>query len=138
MEQVLLSHSVKTLKSEISKANIKGYSKMKKPELVKLMIQHEDRFKHIEYVVKPSKPTVKTTKTVVKPTPVKPTPVKPTPIKPIEKPSKPVVKKRKQPKRTETKGGRTDETSLLLNKLKMPKEIFNDPEFRNVLKNLDI
>jgi len=80
MEQILISHSVKTLKSEISKANIKGYSKMKKPELVKLMMQYEDRFKHI----KPS----------VKPTPVKPTPVKPsvktTPVKPTNPVSNPV------------------------------------------------
>ena len=34
MKDILNSHSVSTLKKEISKTNIKGYSKMKKNEIV--------------------------------------------------------------------------------------------------------
>ena len=48
--KILNSHPVSVLKKEISKTNIKGYSKMKKPELIDLMMkpEHEDRFAHIE------------------------------------------------------------------------------------------
>jgi len=47
---ILNSHPVSVLKKEISKTNIKGYSKMKKPELVALMMKKENkpRFKHIK------------------------------------------------------------------------------------------
>jgi hypothetical protein len=43
----LESHPVTTLKKEISKTNIKGYSKMKKAEVVSLMVKNKDRFNHI-------------------------------------------------------------------------------------------
>ena len=48
--KILKSHPVSVLKKEISKTNIKGYSKMKKPELIDLMTkpEHADRFAHIE------------------------------------------------------------------------------------------
>ena len=46
--EILNSHPVSTLKKEISKANIKGYSKMKKPELVKLMLKNKEKFHHIK------------------------------------------------------------------------------------------
>jgi len=48
--KILKSHPVSVLKKEISKTNIKGYSKMKKPELIDLMMkpEHADRFAHIE------------------------------------------------------------------------------------------
>ena len=48
--KILNSHPVSVLKKEISKTNIKGYSKMKKPELMDLMTkpEHADRFAHIE------------------------------------------------------------------------------------------
>ena len=49
MEEILKSHPVSTLKMEISKTNIKGYSKMKKAEVIKLMLKHKERFKHIKY-----------------------------------------------------------------------------------------
>ena len=39
----LESHPVTTLKKEISKTNIKGYSKMKKPEIVELMLKNPPR-----------------------------------------------------------------------------------------------
>lgn len=48
--KILKSHPASVLKKEISKTNIKGYSKMKKPELIDLMMkpEHADRFAHIE------------------------------------------------------------------------------------------
>ena len=49
MEEILKSHPVSNLKFEISKTNIKGYSKMKKGELIKLMLKNKDRFKHIKF-----------------------------------------------------------------------------------------
>jgi len=69
---ILKSHSVSTLKKEISKTNVKGYSKMKKAEVIDLMMkaEHTDKFKHIKMAEK------KERKTPVKKTPVKKTPVK--------------------------------------------------------------
>ena len=49
MEAILRSHPVSTLKKEISKTNIKGYSKMKKTEVVELMIKHKKKFGHIKF-----------------------------------------------------------------------------------------
>tara|TARA_R110002072_G_scaffold111875_2_gene240482 strand:+ start:81 stop:686 length:606 start_codon:yes stop_codon:yes gene_type:complete len=51
----LESHPVTTLKKEISKTNIKGYSKMTKPEVVELMLKNKDRFHHIKMAEKKSK-----------------------------------------------------------------------------------
>ena len=47
---ILQSHPVSVLKKEISKTNIKGYSKMKKAELIVLMMtsQNRPRFHHIK------------------------------------------------------------------------------------------
>jgi hypothetical protein len=45
----LESHPVTVLKKEISKTNVKGYSKMKKAEVVSLMLKHKDRFDHIKH-----------------------------------------------------------------------------------------
>ena len=47
---ILESHPVSVLKKEISKTNIKGYSKMKKAELIILMMKTENkpRFHHIK------------------------------------------------------------------------------------------
>ena len=41
--EILESHPVKVLKQEISATNIKGYSKMKKAELVELMLRSENK-----------------------------------------------------------------------------------------------
>ena len=46
--EILMSHPVATLKKEISRTNIKGYSKMKKSEIVQLMLDNKDRFGHIK------------------------------------------------------------------------------------------
>mgnify|MGYP003628193666 FL=1 len=48
MRAILESHNLATLKKEISKTNIKGYSKMKKAEVVNLMLKNQDRFGHIK------------------------------------------------------------------------------------------
>lgn len=46
-KEILNSHPISTLKKEISKTNIKGYSKMKKDEIVELMMKNKERFGHI-------------------------------------------------------------------------------------------
>lgn len=48
--EILESHPVSVLKKEISATNIKGYSKMKKSEIVELMLRSENKakFSHIE------------------------------------------------------------------------------------------
>ena len=45
--EVFNSHSVSTLKKEISKHNLKGYSKLRKADVIKLMILNKDMFGHI-------------------------------------------------------------------------------------------
>ena len=50
----LESHPVSTLKKEISKTNVKGYSKMKKAEVVALMVKNKDRFNHIRHAKEPA------------------------------------------------------------------------------------
>lgn len=59
--EILNSHPVSVLKKEISKTNIKGYSKMKKTELIDLMMkaEHADRFAHIEIASSKKKPVKK-------------------------------------------------------------------------------
>lgn len=52
MKDIFNSHSVATLKGEIRKANIKGYSKMKKAELVDLMVKNKSKFSHIKMAEK--------------------------------------------------------------------------------------
>ena len=47
------SHPVGNLKKAISKTNIKGYSKMKKPELVALMLKNKERFQDLKAYEKP-------------------------------------------------------------------------------------
>ena len=52
--EILESHSVTVLKKEIGKTNIRGYSKMKKSEVIELMMkpEHKDRFHHIQMAEK--------------------------------------------------------------------------------------
>ena len=52
MKSILESHSVATLKKEISKTNIKKYSKMKKAEIIELMMEHKEKFSHIKMAEK--------------------------------------------------------------------------------------
>ena len=50
--EILNSHPISTLKKEISKTNIKGYSKMKKDEVVELMMKNKERFPSMKTVLK--------------------------------------------------------------------------------------
>ena len=52
MEAILNSHSVATLKGEIRKNNVKGYSGKKKADIIKLMIEHKEKFAHIKMAEK--------------------------------------------------------------------------------------
>jgi hypothetical protein len=52
MREIFNSHPVSVLKKEISKTNIKGYSKMKKGQIVDLMMKNKERFKHIKMAEK--------------------------------------------------------------------------------------
>lgn len=54
-KEILNSHSVGTLKKEISKTNIKGYSKLKKAEIIELMMESKEKFMHIEMKEKPKR-----------------------------------------------------------------------------------
>ena len=47
--EIFNSHTMKYLKSEISKTNIKNYSKMNKGSLIELMLINIDRFEHIKH-----------------------------------------------------------------------------------------
>ena len=51
MKDILMSHPVANLKKEIAKTNIKGYSKMKKAQIVELMMKNKEKFSHIKMFV---------------------------------------------------------------------------------------
>ena len=53
MEKLLNSHSTISLKREISKRNLKGYSKLKKKDLVRLILNNRDRFNDLGKYIKP-------------------------------------------------------------------------------------
>ena len=46
--EILNSHTVSTLRKEISKSNIKGYSKMTKAQVVDVMMKNKEKFSHIK------------------------------------------------------------------------------------------
>ena len=75
---VLNSHPVSYLKQEIAKQNITGYSKLKKPAVVELMLKHKQKFNHIKHNFSSKD------KSQQKPTP-KPATPKPTTPKPKKK-----------------------------------------------------
>ena len=54
-KEILDSHPLKVLKSEIAKQNIKGYSNMKRSELTTLMLKHKEKFHHIKAAEKKEK-----------------------------------------------------------------------------------
>jgi hypothetical protein len=47
-EEILKTYSVVELKREIGKARIKGYSKLKKAEVVSLMMKNKEKFHHLK------------------------------------------------------------------------------------------
>tara|TARA_R110000765_G_scaffold127377_1_gene225419 strand:+ start:630 stop:941 length:312 start_codon:yes stop_codon:yes gene_type:complete len=49
MKNILNSHPVAMLKQEISKTNIRGYSRMRKAEVIELMIKNKERFSYIKF-----------------------------------------------------------------------------------------
>ena len=67
MKDILNSYSTPELKKEISKTNIKGYSKMKKADIIELMIKHKDKFSHL----KMKESAVKSAPNPVSPPPIK-------------------------------------------------------------------
>ena len=85
---ILNSHTVQTLKKEISKYNkiirVSGYSKMKKADLVNLMMKHSDKFQHIKHAKTPTPKPRKITSKAGKTSKQKPIPAprkfKPKPI----------------------------------------------------------
>ena len=81
MKDIFNSHPVSVLKKEISKTNIKGYSKMKKAQVVDLMIKNKSRFSHIKMADKSVK------KKIIKKTPKTASP-SPSPKKPSPSPKK--------------------------------------------------
>ena len=84
---ILNSYTLSELKKEISQHNIKGYSKMKKAEVIKLMLHkdHRHRFAHKKKKVRSA---------IVKRQPPKQTP------KQTSKPAQPPVKIKRKPKIT--------------------------------------
>ena len=90
MKDIFNSHPVSVLKKEISKTNVKGYSKLKKAEVVELMIKNKDRFSHIKMAVK------KERKARAKQ--VKAKPVEPVKKEPKKKADKPKPKKERSEK----------------------------------------
>jgi len=127
---ILDSHPASTLKKEISKTNIKGYSKMSKKQLIDVMMANKERFGHIkkkEYV--PPKRTKKAEP------PKKEPPKKPAPKKVMAKPKADTEPKRpSEPKRPAPKKTAEEERRDKLNKMN-PLELFSqlpDVAKRNV------
>ena len=58
-KEILNSHTLKTLRSEIKQHNdevkVSGYSKLTKPKIVELMMEHKDKFMHIKHAEKKEK-----------------------------------------------------------------------------------
>jgi hypothetical protein len=57
MIDILNSYTVIELKKEISRVNIKGYSKkgVKKADVIKIMMENKNKFSHLEFKVKKKK-----------------------------------------------------------------------------------
>jgi len=94
MISILNSYTVNELKKLISNHNIKAYSKMKKADIIKIMMheKHKSKFSHLKHKVK--QPKKKTTKPEVKPVVSTPKPE----VKPVVSIPKPVVKLVSTPK----------------------------------------
>lgn len=76
LKKRLESHPLTFLKKQISNTNIRGYSKLKKAELIQLMLKNKDRFDNI-----PHRDDMNKSKPIKKPEPKKPKPKKPEPKK---------------------------------------------------------
>jgi chemotaxis protein histidine kinase CheA len=97
-EKILSSYTIAQLKREISKTNIKGYSKMKRAELHAIIMKNKERFSHLKEQEK-KKPAPKAkAKPKTKPPTNKPKPA-PKP-KPKPKPKTPTPKPKTPPPKT--------------------------------------
>jgi len=85
MKNILNSYNTTELKRFISKTNIKGYSKLRKEELIELMLKNAERFNHIK--MKPAKPKK----------------AQPKKVEPKKEQPKKVEPKKEQPKKVEPK-----------------------------------
>ena len=99
---VLNSHPVSYLKQEIAKQNITGYSKLKKPAVIELMLKHKHKFSHIKHnfstkekIKKEPQQKPATPKQASPPKPKKKR-IAPTLIQPTPKASPPKPKKKKR------------------------------------------
>ena len=81
MKDILNSHPVATLKAEVKKANIKGYSKLKKAEIVDLMMKNKSKFSHIKMAEKKGNVRGKPAPKKKTPSPPKKSPPKKSPPK---------------------------------------------------------
>ena len=95
MEAILNTYPVGILKAEISKANIKGYSKLKKAEVIKLMMNQQTQFKHLlkNDTYRKKNPEDRSRQSKNHATPKKELIVPPPPKKVIIKIKKPITKK---------------------------------------------
>jgi len=116
MKDIFKSHSVTVLKKEISKTNIKGYSKMKKAEVIELMIKNKDKFSYIKMAEKkerkkaPAKPKVK--------------------VKPEKKPDKVKVKQEKKPEKKD------EDEDLIENWNKPISNVLLEQNYKNINKKI--
>ena len=100
---VLDSHPASYLKREIAKQNITGYSKLKKPAVIELMLKHKHKFSHIKHNFATKEKKIKaepqqkpaTPKQASSPKPKKKR-IAPTLIQPTPKASPPKPKKKKR------------------------------------------
>jgi len=123
MKDILNSYSVTELKKEVSKTNIKNYSKLKKPELIELMMKFKERFMHLKMKDK------KQPKAKAKPAPKAKPAAKPAP-KPTAKPAAKPAPKKEKPKKDVRK-----ELKEVLNKnFKSPDMLFDSEKLEKELK----
>jgi hypothetical protein len=69
MRDLLNRYTLKVLKKEISKNNIKGYSKMRKKDVIDLMLKNKSKFSHLMKKEKYNSKTEKKPKPTPKPAP---------------------------------------------------------------------
>ena len=111
-KEILNSHPATTLKKEIAKTNIKGYSKMKKAELVDLMMKNKEKFGHIRKKGEASAPASE-------PKPKKTNEERDKRIKEIEENQK----KRKAKKEEKSSGKETSDKEFVKNMENTPKDL---------------
>ena len=116
-QEILATYSVLELKREIGKRNLKRYSKLKRAELVKLILDNKERFHDLKHKTSAPKPTP-VPKPAPKPTP-KPTP-KPAPKPtPAPKPAPNLSKKQLREQKLKDRQERSDKLDILLHEVRI-------------------